>query len=304
MITYNHASYIQLAIEGVLMQRTSFEVQLIIADDCSPDNTEKIVRDLMDTNPNGHWINYFRHEKNIGMQANGDFVSKYYHGKYIAICEGDDYWTDPFKLQKQVDFLECHKEFILCTHNYSIFNQSTNQLLSENKFENSFEYSLDIYFDNHYTPTLTSVWRNIFKDYPFLKRGEYFSDFYLFFELLKHGKGYFMVDNMANYRVHDQGVCSSLSEEQKIMNHILMLEDLYVNNSYNLEVKKHLARYNLVYFNFCLRTENDRFPKLKYLFKYFKYETSTQKKLTVLFVKLPYYIIRYWLRNLLSYNSR
>lgn len=300
MITYKHEDFIAQAIEGVLMQETNFEYELIIADDCSPNGTESIVREIIANHPKGNQIKYFRHDKNIGMIANGIFAVQQCKGKYIAICEGDDYWTDPLKLQKQVDFLEANPEFMLCTHNYSVLNQTNGVLNNKIKFESNIEYDLNIYFDDHYTPTLTSCWRNIFTDYTILKQGKYFSDFFLFHEILKHGKGYFMVDNMATYRVHDQGVCSSLSENQKILNHILMLEDLYLNNKYNIEIKRNLARYNLAYFVYCLRIEKNKIPKTKYLINFLKNDPSIKSKIFTLFVKLPYYLTRYWLRNLVS----
>jgi glycosyltransferase involved in cell wall biosynthesis len=117
MITYLHEAYITQAIEGVLMQKTNFEIELIIADDCSPDKTEEVVKNIITTHPKGHIIKYFKHESNIGMQANGMFAAKQCSGKYIAICEGDDYWTDPYKLQKQVDFLEVNEGYSSIFHN-------------------------------------------------------------------------------------------------------------------------------------------------------------------------------------------
>jgi glycosyltransferase involved in cell wall biosynthesis len=125
MITYKHEQYIQQAIEGVLMQQTDFNYELIIADDCSPDNTEEIVKNIIQTHPNGHVIKYFRHETNIGMQPNGTFAGEQCKGKYIAICEGDDYWIDPLKLQKQVDFLEHNPEYGLVHTDLNILNQRT-----------------------------------------------------------------------------------------------------------------------------------------------------------------------------------
>ena len=111
MITYNHEKYIQQAVEGVLMQQTDFPIELIIADDASPDQTEKIVTTIKKKHPNGNWIKYTRHLQNKGMTENFMWALGQAQGKYIALCEGDDYWTDPYKLQKQVDFLEANEEY-------------------------------------------------------------------------------------------------------------------------------------------------------------------------------------------------
>lgn len=128
MITYKHEAYIKEAIEGVLMQETNFDYELILSDDCSPDATEKIVREVIDSHPKGNKIKYFRHEKNLGMQNNSRFAFQKCSGKYVAICEGDDYWIDPYKLQKQVDFLEKNNDYGLVATDFSIFYQSTEKI--------------------------------------------------------------------------------------------------------------------------------------------------------------------------------
>jgi len=111
MLTYNQENFIAQAIEGVLMQETSFTYQLVIGEDCSTDRTREICKEYADKYPEK--IKLLLNEKNIGLGAN--YVKTYAKctGKYVAICDGDDYWTDPLKLQKQVDFLEQTKDFSL-----------------------------------------------------------------------------------------------------------------------------------------------------------------------------------------------
>lgn len=106
MITYNQEKFIRDAIEGVLMQDVAFDIEVIIADDNSSDNTEKIILDIATKHTNGSWIRYTKHKTNKGMMPNFIWALQQCKGKYIALCEGDDYWTDSYKLQKQVDFLE------------------------------------------------------------------------------------------------------------------------------------------------------------------------------------------------------
>lgn len=117
MLTYLHEDYIAQAIEGVLMQEVDFPVELIIADDCSPDSTNEIVQNYISNHPNGKCITYTRHPNNKGMMPNFIWALKKAKGKYIALCEGDDYWTDPLKLQKQVDLLEANPDCAGCFHN-------------------------------------------------------------------------------------------------------------------------------------------------------------------------------------------
>jgi glycosyltransferase involved in cell wall biosynthesis len=132
MITYGHESFIEKAVEGVLMQKCDFEVELIIADDCSPDNTQAIVKNIIKKHPKSCWIKYTRHQKNKGVQSNFLWSLRKSLGKYIAICEGDDYWTDPLKLQKQVNFMDANQDTVLTYHLYKNYDTYGN-LISERK---------------------------------------------------------------------------------------------------------------------------------------------------------------------------
>lgn len=114
MITYNHEKFIAQAIEGVLMQRTNFPFELIIGEDCSTDRTREIVVDYANRHPD--IVRPILHDNNVGMMRNMKICLQACSGKYTAICEGDDYWIDPLKLQKQVDFLENNPSYTLCVH--------------------------------------------------------------------------------------------------------------------------------------------------------------------------------------------
>ena len=131
MITYGHEDYIAEAIEGVLRQVVDFPVELIIADDCSADNTESIVQGFIQNHPNGHWINYTKHEKNKGMIPNFLWALEKAEGEFVALCDGDDYWTSSNKLQIQVNFLV--KNLSLCSRSNSYSGEdSTINSLSMN----------------------------------------------------------------------------------------------------------------------------------------------------------------------------
>ncbi|MCX5807669.1 MAG: glycosyltransferase [Proteobacteria bacterium] len=108
MITYNHEPYIAKAIEGVLMQKTGFPFELIIGEDCSTDRTREIVLEYQKKHPN--IIRVLTSESNVGMHKNLRHVYDACRGKYIAYCEGDDYWHNPLKLKKQVECLESHPD--------------------------------------------------------------------------------------------------------------------------------------------------------------------------------------------------
>jgi len=116
MITYNHEEYIADAINGVLNQICDFSIELIIANDCSQDKTDEVVR-AFSNHPNYHWIKYTRHTKNKGMMANFVWALNQASGNYIALCEGDDYWTDWKKLKRQINFLDENREYSGVFHN-------------------------------------------------------------------------------------------------------------------------------------------------------------------------------------------
>lgn len=110
-ITYNHEKFIKQTLESFLMQKTNFDFEIVIGEDCSTDKTKDIILEYYKQFPN--IINCFVGTTNIGMHANMACTIKACRGKYIAMCEGDDYWTDPNKLQKQVDFLEANPDYVL-----------------------------------------------------------------------------------------------------------------------------------------------------------------------------------------------
>jgi glycosyltransferase involved in cell wall biosynthesis len=112
--TYNHEKYIGKALDSIIMQKTNFDYELIIADDCSTDKTPDILREYAKKYPK--IIRPILRKKNLGVVANFMSVLRSARAPYIAVCEGDDYWTDPHKLQQQVDFLEKNPDYALCFH--------------------------------------------------------------------------------------------------------------------------------------------------------------------------------------------
>jgi len=124
MITYGHESYIKEAVNSVLMQECDFQFELIIANDKSPDGTDAIIRDILNDHPRSHCIRYFHHNKNMGLVSNFNFALKKATGKYIALCEGDDYWIDSLKLKKQVDFLEANSKLGMAHSAYFLRNDN------------------------------------------------------------------------------------------------------------------------------------------------------------------------------------
>jgi glycosyltransferase involved in cell wall biosynthesis len=130
--TYNHEKYIRDAIEGFLMQKTTFPVEILIHDDASTDKTAQIVKEYAE-NHSDLIITIFQTENQYsqGIKPWPNFVFPRARGKYIALCEGDDYWTDPLKLQKQVDFLEEYTEYNICFHNVKVYIENENRFVTD-----------------------------------------------------------------------------------------------------------------------------------------------------------------------------
>lgn len=114
MMVYNHEPFIRQALESVLMQRTNFEYELLVGDDASKDGSQAIIRE-MEPLFQGKMKPVLR-GKNLGALANGKDLLERARGKYLAFLEGDDYWLDPLKLQKQADFLDTHPDYAACYH--------------------------------------------------------------------------------------------------------------------------------------------------------------------------------------------
>lgn len=145
LITYNHANYIRDAIEGVLMQKVKFPWELIIADDYSTDGTREIVQEYKKSH--NDFIKIILQEKNVGGAQNWIDLITTPKSKYIAYFEGDDYWTDPYKLQKQVDYLENNPDYGLihsdCNIWYEYSGKTVNSYYRTNKIVHIEEVSID-----------------------------------------------------------------------------------------------------------------------------------------------------------------
>lgn len=209
MITFKHELYIQKAIEGVLMQQTNFDFELIIADDCSPDSTPEIIEEIINRHPQGHRIKYFRHKENIGMQTNAIFAYNQCKGTYIALCEGDDYWIDPLKLQKQVDFLETNLDYALCFHSVNILKKD-GTIVDDfiTKVPENYENIETLARLGNYIHTPSVVFRNVIKEFPFEFMFSPIGDYFLYIMLAEYGKLKCLNEKMAVYR-YGVGVFSS-----------------------------------------------------------------------------------------------
>jgi len=219
-ITYGHEKYITETLDGVLMQQYDGPVEFIIANDNSPDKTDEAVKKYFAEHavPDNFEIKYTRHEINKGMNHNFIWAAQRATGKYIAMCEGDDYWTDPLKLQKQVNILEKNAAYNFVVSDFSILGE---QKVIDERWQKRFNKAdfliqfKDFFELSWMYKTLTLVFRNKL-DYDYMRNFTLLRDVHLIYFLLKsNGEGYYLNEKMGMYRKHAGGVHSGLGGNNK-----------------------------------------------------------------------------------------
>lgn len=278
-ITYNHEPYIRQCLDGFVMQRTDFQFEIVIHDDASTDNTKKIIQEYCLKYP-GLFHPIFqdvnRYKEGKGILA--PFVFPECRGKYIALCEGDDYWTDPLKLQKQVEALENNPKLIMTSHCYDVFLQKQN-ILQKPIEDQDFNYSLNDLINGIWpAQTLTVLFRrDALENIPSIC-----GDVALFYFLLKQGEGLRLKDNMATYRIHDTGGWGGKARAHRIK------ESFYVRLAvYNYDKSKAAALYLLSVFK-------DRIP-----LDWYRCEKNQFRQVVVILLKHvnPFLVFKYIIIN-------
>ena len=214
-ITYNHEQYIRQCIEGVLAQKTSFPIEFIIADDCSTDETKSICEEYAKNNPD--IIRLISSSANVGAVENEQRALLAAKGKYIATCEGDDYWTDPLKLQKQVDFMAAHPDYSVCFHRY-LKHRISDDTWEGDHCDNLFvqdndegvEISLNQFAKQWTTQYLTMVFRKDCYDFRTYKKYRYFRDTHQIYHLIKNGKCWLFSFIGGVYNITGNGIYTTI----------------------------------------------------------------------------------------------
>ena len=206
MITYNHEKFVAQAIESVLMQETDFPVELVIGEDCSTDSTRKIVQEYAARYPNA--IRALLPEHNLGMMPNAIATLTACRGEYLALLEGDDYWTHAAKLKKQVAAMESHPDWALCFHRVRFVSNETGETAGfmppGPQRQVSTVEDLLITSPMH---TCSILCRNgLVNPWPDWMLGLAMGDYPLQVLTALHGKIGFMDEVMADYRMHEGGV--------------------------------------------------------------------------------------------------
>lgn len=225
--TYNHESYVREAIESFLIQETEFPFEIIIHDDASTDGTAAIILEYAERYP--RLIRTIIQTENQYSKAgliNPRFVFPEATGKYLALCEGDDYWTDRRKLQKQVTFLENNPDYVITYSDCQPFDENgvidddyggVREDLSATQLKKATPIS-----------TLTSCFRNVINEVPLDLMSARYGDFVTWSLLGHHGKGKYLAEvSPSAYRVHDRGIHSSKDDNQRAVMRLITISALY-----------------------------------------------------------------------------
>lgn len=287
MVTYNHEKYIVDAIDSVINQKTNFKFKLFIGEDYSSDNTRNICIEYKIKYP--EHIELHLNKNKIGSNANG--INMYQvcfnsGSEYIALLEGDDYWTDPYKLQKQVDFLDENPEYAICFHRAKL--KVENGIQINDQFvgpEEEKDLLIQDFILSNPVPTVSAIFKNVldenFEDW---ESKMPFGDLIIFTKVLKitNLKAKYIPDVMGVYRIHDGGIHSGsfannkLKTFEKHLQHVKLIKEHLLKKSYRKQ-----TTHAIIYFiRKCIKYT----PK-KNLLKQFKL------RFMLAFYKIKFYIL-------------
>lgn len=217
-ITYNHGKFIADCLNGFLKQKTSFPFEIVVSNDCSTDDTKSIIDSYVKQYPK--MIKDVSPEKNQGMMKNFYSTLMKCKGKYIACCEGDDYWIDENKLQMQVDFLENNPEYGMCYSKAKQYIQSKQQF-NKNSVGDAFEGFEDLLKNGNRIPTLTTVYRKDLldkyqKEIQPSNKGWLMGDYPMWLYFSHESKVKFFDKVTAVYRVLEESASHSVDVEKQL----------------------------------------------------------------------------------------
>lgn len=244
IITYNHALFIGTAIESVLIQKTNFDFQIVIGEDCSTDNTLEICKEYASKYPDK--ITLLPSDKNRGMLPNFLRTLDACDGQYVALLEGDDYWTDETKAQQQINFLDQNLDFTICFHNTleQHEDKSKENYLYVNQAERDVFEQRDLFKLMNFIPTCSVIFRNKhIKTFPswFTELG--MGDWSIHILNSENGKIKYINKTMGVHRLHSGGIWTG---SKGLSNHLHVLNALNVfmvqyGNLYPTEISASIA---------------------------------------------------------------
>lgn len=241
-VTYNHAPFIKKALDGFLMQEPPTGVskdepwyEILIHDDASTDGTNEIIREYATKYPNIIFPLY-ENDNQYSRGVDVDFFNyNRVRGRYIAYCEGDDYWTDSLKLQKQVDFMDAHQEYSVCWHRVGVVDSEDNyirpgradELFARKQYAAGIDIDIPLFFQNWYTQPCSMMIRKSKLNYSWHNLYTNYCDTHEIYHLLKEGMGHILNFRGANYRIHTGGIASTKDDVQGCISELGYINELY-----------------------------------------------------------------------------
>jgi glycosyltransferase involved in cell wall biosynthesis len=270
MLAYNHEKFIAQALDSVLMQQVDFNYEIVIGEDCSTDNTREILIRYQQEYPDK--IRLLLPEKNLGMHDNFIQTFKACRGDYIALLEGDDYWTSPYKLQKQVDLLDAHADYTICFHSALVLYQDGSKgwcFPPENQEKKVFTLE-DLLSLSNIMATASIMFRQGFiHEFPDWIYDVDFVDWILQILLAQHGNIGYIDETMSVYRIHPQGNWSRKSQIEGLLEITNLYQYLsnYLDSKYQKNVRVTLSQH---YINLSINyiKNGDRKNARKYVNKW------------------------------------
>jgi glycosyltransferase involved in cell wall biosynthesis len=275
-ITYNHSTYITDCIEGFLMQKTTFPFEIIIHDDASTDGTTEIIRSYAINYPNlifPIYQNENQYSKKSG-SIEARFVYPKAHGKYIALCEGDDFWTDPYKLQKQIDELQKHPNCNICFHPVLKVNEATSKkdeiIANYGDLVKIFSAAEVIVGGGSFMPTVSIVLnRYVIENLPEWFMQASVEDYFLQILGSLNGGALYFNETMAVYRANLKGSWTNKmnNKDFQLNFYLLHLETLELADTYIKTYADEFMSVKRVFTNLVLKDRSFEIKAKKDLYK-------------------------------------
>ncbi|WP_452231457.1 glycosyltransferase family 2 protein [Lacinutrix sp. MEBiC02595] len=261
---YNHGLYIEEAMQSIIKQQTNFAFEVVIGDDFSTDNSLDVIKKVIKKNTNSKVTfnllkrevgdNYYKNRELKGRLYNFTNILNNCKGKYIALLDGDDYWTDPLKLQKQVDFLEANPDYGICFHEAKIkWDNSTaaqniefnSQFSWNNMLITKYDYNMADLLNGPFMATASVVFRNDNVTLPTWFSKAASGDITLYPLILGNKKIKFLNQVMCTYRRHGEGVTQQHKGNRIIFNRIEILHytNVLQKNKFEFETKNAINNY-------------------------------------------------------------
>jgi glycosyltransferase involved in cell wall biosynthesis len=224
LITYNQERFIAQALEGVLMQQTRATFEVVVGEDCSTDGTARVIAAFQERYPGR--LEVLPTPRNLGMIANLVRTLRACRGEYVALLEGDDYWTDPAKLQRQVEFLDGHPGCTVCFHDAEVRFEDAARPPKRYCPPGLKEIStLEDLLRVNFIPTCSAMFRNgLVREFPDWFHTLDFGDWPLHLLNARHGDIGYVAEPMAVYRMHSGGAWGRLAERRRRLGTIRFCE--------------------------------------------------------------------------------